>query len=251
MRGRPTTIATDANGVRGLLQEIQMAPIKGFAGFDASAFPGFSAMAWLKANTNLVFTGFYLSPAPSHRDNGWMATHGELTREGWGFLPVFVGQQLGGPGSHQVSGPQGRFDGELAAALMKAAGFPLGARVFLDLEDGEPLVQPRTGYVTAWARAVEAAGWRAGAYCSHSLGEVVRETMRAGGAEDPRIWAFRVASTQPHKVARPYWDEWMLDPADPHAIAVQHDQNAWIDLRGKPLLVDLSTSLTPDPSACA
>ena len=38
-----------------------------FAGFDRSDYPGKAAMDWLKANTNLKWTGFYLGPARSTR----------------------------------------------------------------------------------------------------------------------------------------------------------------------------------------
>ena len=31
-----------------------------FAGFDSVAYPGDDVMAWLKANTNLSFAGYYL-----------------------------------------------------------------------------------------------------------------------------------------------------------------------------------------------
>jgi len=44
----------------------------GHPGFDVSAFPGVSKMAKLKQNTNLEWCGFYLAPAPSHANTGWM-----------------------------------------------------------------------------------------------------------------------------------------------------------------------------------
>ena len=34
----------------------------GVAGFDCFSFPGMAQMAWLKANTNLKWVGYYLAP---------------------------------------------------------------------------------------------------------------------------------------------------------------------------------------------
>ena len=84
----------------------------GFAGFDASGFPGLSEMEWLKANTNLAWCGFYLALAPSHPDAGWMPHRAELAAQGWGFAPVFVGQQVTGPGSRHTTAGQGIIDAD-------------------------------------------------------------------------------------------------------------------------------------------
>lgn len=241
--------------------------IKGFAGFDACAFPGHAVMAWLRRNTDLAFCGFYLAPAPSHPDTGWMAARAQLAADGWGFLPIFVGRQLAGPGarltaSAALAADQGRQDGQLAAALMAAAGFPRHSRLFLDLEDGAPFAEPRVSYVRAWAAAVQHSypdepgviGWHAGVYCSHAIGEAVREALVAIDIESPQIWAFKVATTQPHWVAGPFADDFVQDPADAFAFVIQHDQNALIDI-GTPgpgrqgMMVDLSTSVFADPSA--
>ena len=35
----------------------------GVARFDCFSFPGMAQMAWLKANTNLKWVGYYLAPA--------------------------------------------------------------------------------------------------------------------------------------------------------------------------------------------
>ncbi len=55
----------------------------GFAGFDSLAYPGDDVMAWLKANTNLSFVGFYLAPAPSRPTSKWMGRRALLASQGW------------------------------------------------------------------------------------------------------------------------------------------------------------------------
>ncbi|MGO9060024.1 MAG: glycoside hydrolase domain-containing protein [Candidatus Binataceae bacterium] len=92
-----------------------------------------------------------------------------LRNAGWGLAPLYVGQQIKGLGSHNVTGPQGTADGQDAAALLNAEGFVAGTCVYLDLEDGPPFASPRTDYVAAWVDAVQAGGFGAGVYCSHGF----------------------------------------------------------------------------------
>ena len=56
-----------------------------FAGFDAYQYPGDETMDWLKANTNLVWCGYYLAPSPSQtKDTSWMGKQAYLAGAGWG-----------------------------------------------------------------------------------------------------------------------------------------------------------------------
>src|SRR5580698_7005276 len=98
----------------------------GFAGFDRSDYPGAAVMAWLLANTNLKWCGFYLAPAPSHPDESWMkAPDADFT--GWGLAPIYLGQETTGPGAHKVNAAQGAIDGADACKLMMTAGFGPGS----------------------------------------------------------------------------------------------------------------------------
>ncbi len=220
----------------------------GFAGFDCFAYPGAAQMAWLKANTNFVWCGYYLAPAPSHGDKSWMGQRAGLAAAGWGIAPVYVGQQLAGPGSHAVNGPQGTTDGNAAAALMAADGFPPGSCVYLDLEDGPPFVAPRTDYTGAWVAAVRSAGFLPGIYCSHGFAAQVQAAY-----PDARVWAYKVATTQQHTVPGTAFPDG--DPSGsgfPGAFAWQLAQNCVLALPGAPIpapVVDLDSAANPDPSA--
>jgi hypothetical protein len=101
-------------------------------------------MGWLRANTNLTWCGYYLGPAPSHTSTSWMGQRAALLAGGWGIAPLYVGQQIKGPGRHKVSAAQGSADGLDAAHLMQSEGFAAGTCVYLDLEDGPPFKPPRT-----------------------------------------------------------------------------------------------------------
>ncbi len=219
----------------------------GFPGFDTDIFPGTPAMAWLRANTNLLWCGYYLAPAPSHADTSWMGRRPSLLAAGWGLAPIYVGQQIQGAGSHNLTAAQGRTDGAEAIALIRAEGFAPGSAVYLDLEDGPPLVAPRTDYVGAWTDTVRAGGFHPGVYCSHGFAEDVRRSWPGA-----RIWAFRVGTTQEHPFPGTVFPD--PDPAGcgaPSATIWQHAQNCRLSPPPglAPLVVDLDSARTPDPGA--
>src|ERR1043165_1953648 len=100
-----------------------------FLGFDRSEYPGDDVMRLLRTTAQIDFTGFYLAPAPSHPNAGWMSKRAFLAGLGFGFAPIYVGQQQPGapghsnPGSHVITAAQGTIDGKNATVLMTHAGF--------------------------------------------------------------------------------------------------------------------------------
>jgi hypothetical protein len=219
----------------------------GFAGFDCSGYPGAGVMAWLLGNGNLVWCGYYLGPAPSHPGTGWMGTRAGLQAAGWGLAPVYVGQQVTGPGSLNPSAAQGTVDGQQAAQMMADEGFGAGSYVYLDLENGPPMPQAQADYVTSWCAAVAAGGYGGGVYCSHLLASAVSALVPSA-----RVWAFKVGTTATHDVAGPYPNP---DPSGcgfAGATAWQRDDECVIQVpvaAGGTLQVDLDTALTADPGA--
>src|SRR5258706_6791871 len=111
----------------------------GFSGLDRSAFPGQQEMDWLRANTNLVWCGYYLAPAPSHSATSWMGKRQMLRSSGWGIVPIYVGQHVNGPGSKQNSPDQGRLDGQDSVNLMRQGGVAPTPAGFFHLQKGPPL----------------------------------------------------------------------------------------------------------------
>jgi hypothetical protein len=216
-----------------------------YAGFDRSDYPGGTVMKWLKANTNLSIAGYYLR-APSHPDGSWLGTRAELASQGWGFLPVYVGQETMGPGSRNVTAAQGALDGADVCAKMAAEGFAPGSFAYLDLENPDPARQG--AYVAAWIDAVVAGGFGPGVYTSFMDARQI-----AGLRPGVRIWAFRVATVQPHHVGGKVFAA--PDPATcgySSAVAWQHDDEAIIPCAGAVgdrLICDLNSAIMPDPSA--
>ena len=218
-----------------------------FAGFDRSDYPGRAVMDWLKANTNLRICGFYLGPAPSHPNTSWMDAPDE-DFDGWGFLPIYVGEQVTGPGARNVTGAQGAIDGADACKLMAAAGWGVGGRVYLDIENGPPLWTAQREYIGAWADAVTAAGYKPGIYCSFLMAAQIKALR-----PDVSIWVFHVPTVQPHAVAGSTFPA--PDPSTSgfgSADAWQYADEARIACAAAPggvLEVDLNTANSADPSA--
>lgn len=215
---------------------------------DWRDYPGDAQMAWLKANTNFVWCGYYLAPAPSHHDTSWMGTRAVLAAAGWGVAPIYLGQQITGPGSHNPSLQQGGTDGGNAADLMDGDGFPAGSCVYLDLENGPPMTGPLNDYVGAWCDGVTARGYQPGIYCSHALADAV-----AGLRPSARIWAFKVPTIAANAVLGTEFP--MPVPAGSgcaEAVAWQRGQNCQLTLLGAPntgMTVDLDVATTADPGA--
>ncbi len=218
-----------------------------FAGFDSSAYPSDSVMRWLRANTNLVWCGYYFGGAPSHNDTSWMGKRALLQGLNWGIAPLYVGQQIIGPGSHHTDGAHGTTDGEDAAQFVSNQGFASGSVVYLDLENGSPFPNLQKDYVKNWCDAVQQAGFTPGVYCSHTFAAQVAALVHAA-----LIWAFKVPTTQAHKVPGPHYPD--PSPAGsgyPGAFVWQLDQHCLIDAPGAPggtLGVDLDSASTPNPS---
>jgi len=216
-----------------------------FAGLDCYSYPGDATLAWLKANTNLVFCGYYLGPSPSHHDTSWMGKQASMVAAGWGIAPVYLGQQTIPPGSLNPSTATGQVDGQQAAGYMASEGFPAGSYVYLDLENGPPLSQPQQDYVVAWSAAVAAGGYSAGVYCSHLMAAQVAALQVA-----KRIWAFKIPGqqlplTSPYPEVDPGGSGF---PAHIWQLAQNYTIQTSSDASTK-LEVDLNSALSADPSA--
>jgi len=221
----------------------------GFAGFDCSTYPGDTIMKWLKSNSNLVWCGYYLAPAPSHGDPSWMGKRASLAAAGWGIAPLFVGQQTIGPGSHNPSAGTGTVDGAHTVALLQAEKFSPGTCVYLDLENGPPFTSAQHAYVASWCDAVAAGGYQPGVYCSHLLAADVHSLR-----PNCRIWAFKVPTTSPLPVPIPCPDPNPSGCGYPGAYSWQLAQNGLLTVPPAPnsqLQVDLNSAIVRDPGAPA
>jgi len=186
-------------------------------------------------------------PSPSHAARTWCRLWQKLRAQGWGVAPVYVGQQVMGPGNHAVTAAQGAIDGADAAARMVEEDFAPGSFVFLDLESPSPEFVA-SGYVAAWIDAVRADGFGAGVYCSF-----VQAAQFAALRPGVRLWVYHVPTVA--RTNYPSDDFPDLDPATSGfagAFAWQLRDNIGIPDAAAPggwTLVDLDSAVSADPSA--
>lgn len=215
-----------------------------FVGFDRSEYPGDSVMRLLRTEADVAWTGFYLAPAPSHGNIGWMQKRSFLAGLGFGFAPIYVGQQQSAPGSQILTAAQGRLDGAKAERLAEEAGFPKPAVLYLDIETGPPATPAFFDYYKAWLQAVVDNGFSPGVYCSHRL---AAQFIVADNRAVP--WVFQLRSATPQTFVPP------LPTPDPSqssfsgAKVLQYAQNGTLVLGSTKLKpIDLDTALMADPS---
>ncbi|MFP5205501.1 MAG: glycoside hydrolase domain-containing protein [Acidobacteriota bacterium] len=135
----------------------------GYVGFDRNQYPGDAALPALRKSFR--YTSYWLNNPPGESRNTWAGKRELLKQKGFGFLVLFNGRmdaQLQGGDAAAL----GRADGQAAFAAARREGFPATVRIFLDQEEGGRLLPEQAAYVFAWIRAVQAAGARAGVYCS-------------------------------------------------------------------------------------
>ncbi len=236
-----------------------------YAGFDTMTYPGDDMMAWLKANSNLTWCGYYLAPAPNRSPTGWPGTYNAL-KDSWAPVPIYVGQQDPSTAhgdytpSSILTADQGTRDGQDAANLAAGDAFPAGTYVFLDWESGSITAAGAKDYILAWMQSVLADGRMApGIYCSHAVApQIAADLDGLRPACDVRFWCWMVTNADPH----PCQDDLTGVPApDPAgcgftgAVAWQREQQALVTLpEGAPtsqIELDFSSSISAQPASGA
>ena len=178
-----------------------------YLGFDRNIYPGDAALPALRKT--FAYTSYWLNPPPGETASSWTGKRRILQQQGFGFLLLFNGRteaQL----RNRSAAALGSVDGQAAVAAARREGFAPGVRIFLDQEEGGRLLPEQAVYLFAWIDAVEAAGGRAGVYCS---GIPVREGQ--GTISTAQDIAQRLASSasQPrHRVVL-----WVANDACPPA----------------------------------
>ncbi len=222
-----------------------------FAGMDKDKYPGDRVMQSLFASTNLRWTGFYLTPAPSQGHNlGWMGKHLFLRVVGWGVAPIYVGRQVESikRTDHRMTPENGTIDGGDAADLAISTGISPPSVIYLDFENGPPLEAVQKSYYAAWAAALRARGYSPGVYCLHGLAAGLLATVPGS-----IVWGVNVSKFPKRLFKNPFPQP---DPGlsgAANATLWQLKQEVTIEyddiLGGKRhIVVDLNSSRLQDPS---
>lgn len=152
-----------------------------FLGFDRNVYPGDANLNTLRQTFS--YTGYWLNNPPGMRSNSWTGHRSAVESAGFGFLVLFNGRLYAELKSVTNAKLLGRSDARNAAASARREGFPRGAIIFLDIEQGGRMLAEQKAYIYTWVDEVIAAGFRAGVYCS---GQVSPDEQHVVTAEDIR-----------------------------------------------------------------
>jgi Domain of unknown function (DUF1906) len=137
-----------------------------YFGFDKNDYPGDKLLPAL--HRNFSYTGYWLNNPPTEHSNTWAGKRATVKANGFGFLILFNGR-LDADLKGKDAAALGRSDAAAAISAAKKEGFPAGAIVFLDQEEGGRLLPEQSAYVFAWVEAIRSSQYRAGVYCSGIL----------------------------------------------------------------------------------
>jgi hypothetical protein len=141
---------------------------RAYLGFDRNLYPGDAALPELRKQFS--FTGYWLTNPPGETQNTWVSKRDLLLRNGFGFLVVANGRLDAELTRAATQGKSpaafGRADAAAAVAAAQREGFPPGAILFLDQEEGGRLLPEQADYLLAWTEAVAQSAFRAGVYAS-------------------------------------------------------------------------------------
>jgi hypothetical protein len=137
---------------------------RGYLGFDRNTYPGDAAISTLRKTFS--FTGYWLNNPPGEAANTWRGKREILNSNGFGFLLLFNGRLYKDLKSVALAKTIGTRDSATAVAAAKREGFPIGAIIFLDQEQGGHMLPEQRAYLHSWMDGITASGFRAGIYCS-------------------------------------------------------------------------------------
>ena len=179
----------------------------GQLGFDRNDYPGEVALDVLRRH--FTFAGYWLNAPPEEQVSSWLGHRETMVRAGFGFLLLWNGKLdaeiLRAAKAGQTPEALGRAEAEAATRVARTEGFPSGAVIFLDQEEGGRLLPEQASFMLAWTEGVVRGGYGPGVYASGqvvdegpapgSKGRVtittvedIRARITAGGLHTVEIW---------------------------------------------------------------
>ena len=135
-----------------------------FLGMDRNDYPGDANMQVLRKT--FAFTGYWLNDPPGADRNTWIGTRARLQAMGYGFLLLSNGREYKELKARVDAVGVGARDAAAAVKSATTEGFPKGAIIFLDQEQGGRMLPEQRAYIHAWVDGVVKGGYGAGVYCS-------------------------------------------------------------------------------------
>jgi hypothetical protein len=146
-----------------LIASLTVSAQRSYYGFDKNSYPGNDLLPAL--HQTFAYTGYWLNDPPGMSDNPWAGKRRLVRAAGFGFLILFNGR-LEAQLKNQNAADLGRQDAAAAIAAARKEGFPAGAILFLDQEEGGSLLREQADYLGTWIAAVAHSAYKPGVYCS-------------------------------------------------------------------------------------
>jgi hypothetical protein len=242
-----------------------------YLGFDRNDYPG---DANLKALHQIFsYTGYWLNNPPGSNANSWTGHRAGVEAAGFGFLVLFNGRLYAELKSVSNATKLGQSDAQAAAAAARREGFPHATIIFLDQEQGGRMLPEQKAYIYAWVDGVNAAGFRAGIYCSgipSADGDKVitaDDIRQNAGGRKIAYWAindacppspgcaFPARTVSPAQSGIRFAEVWQFAQSPrrkdvaAHCTNYARDGSCYPDRAGvQDLPVDLNLATSPDPS---
>lgn len=134
-----------------------------YLGFDKNIYPGDDFLPAL--HKTFGFTGYWLNNPPGMNTNPWSGKRTALRTAGFGFLILYNGR-VDAELKKENPVDDGIADAMNAAHAAKVEGFPRGAIIFIDQEEGGRLLPEQVSYLRSWIQRISGTGYRPGVYCS-------------------------------------------------------------------------------------
>jgi hypothetical protein len=242
-----------------------------YLGFDRNTYPGDANLKAL--HETFSYAGYWLNHPPGEKTNTWTGHRAAVASAGFGFLVLFNGRLYADLKTVARATRLGQSDAQAAAAAAHREGFPAHTVIFLDQEQGGRMLPEQKAYIYAWVDGVNAAGFRAGIYCSGvpapDEGKVVTaEDIRANATGREIVyWAindscppapgcsFPQHPPSPAQSGVPFAEVWQFAQSPRTAGAAHctnYNQDGDCFAPGIPvaqrLHIDVNSATTPDPS---
>lgn len=135
-----------------------------YLGFDRNHYPGDENLTALRQTFS--FVGYWLNNPPGENSNSWIGKRSTLESAGFGFLVLFNGRLDAELKNVGRATKLAKSDAQAAISVARREGFSPGTVIFLDQEQGGRMLPEQKAYIYTWVDVVNAAGFRAGIYCS-------------------------------------------------------------------------------------
>ena len=139
------------------VQQVMLSVPSAYLGFDRNDYPGDENLKPLRQTFS--YAGFWLNHPPGEKTNTWAGKRQTLQSAGFGFLILFNGRLYAELKTVSSAARLGKSDAQAAIASARREGFPAGAIIFLDQEEGGRMLPEQKAYIYAWVDGVAAAGF--------------------------------------------------------------------------------------------